>query len=433
MRVLIISNSEWRDSNSFGSTFSNFFSELREEMVIANIYCREGVPATAMCHSFLKIADKDLLKGLLHRGYDPAVVMHNQADEQAQKDSSVAGFARKKRWSIFYLAREVLWGISNYKRENFTRFVEDFQPDVIFLPTYSFGYINKMALYLQKKYSLPIISYMSDDEYSLRRRSLSPLFWINRLYQRKWVIRGLRSSQKVFVISTVQQKELQLDLGISSEVLTKSLNFNGSIPAAKPKDSQVRFVYTGNLGDGRWNSIAKLGCILDEINTKQNKHQYVLDIYSGTALTAQMREAFEKAASLSFRGFIRANELPAVWENADYLIHAESLDKKDCYVTHQSFSTKLVDYMHTGRCIVAVGNRTLASIQHLIENHCALVLTDFSDAQTQLAQLFDDETQEKAYICNAWICGQKCHNTSVMADRLRKAFYEVVDSEGIAN
>ena len=120
MRILIISNSEWDDNNSFGNTFSNFFAETTD-IEFANIYCRTGVPHTNQCRRFLRIDDIQLIKHVFKRKYNPVcrvdnVVRETPATTRANKSYA---FAKRKRWAVFFLARELLWLISNYKNKEF--------------------------------------------------------------------------------------------------------------------------------------------------------------------------------------------------------------------------------------------------------------------------------------------------------------------------
>lgn len=56
LRILIVSNTPWDDSNSFGSSFSNIFGG-NEHYSIANIYCQQGLPNTQVCSRFFKSAN----------------------------------------------------------------------------------------------------------------------------------------------------------------------------------------------------------------------------------------------------------------------------------------------------------------------------------------------------------------------------------------
>ena len=43
MKILIVSNSPWRNENSFGNSFSNIFEGI-PDLEIANVYCKYGTP-----------------------------------------------------------------------------------------------------------------------------------------------------------------------------------------------------------------------------------------------------------------------------------------------------------------------------------------------------------------------------------------------------
>ena len=171
MKILVISNSPWDDSTSFGSTFSNFFQDL-DKKNIASIYCSEGVPNTPNCGHFFKISESALLQTIKNRKKEAGVEIVECKKEEnisTKKSGVFSNFARKRRWTIFFWLRELLWKFGHWKGEKLNKFIDDFKPDIIVLPTYSYSYINKLALYIQKKWDIPMVSYVSDDEYTLRQ------------------------------------------------------------------------------------------------------------------------------------------------------------------------------------------------------------------------------------------------------------------------
>lgn len=424
MRILVISNSEWDDNNSFGNTFSNFFEGM-EDVEFANIYCRAGNPNTRICEKFLRIDDKSLCKSLRKPGYDPATVMDNRVPEQKpdKKTGGGAKFAKKHRWASFFIARELLWAFANYQRQTFTSFVEGFAPDMIFLPTYSYSYINKMALVLKKKYGLPIISYMSDDEYSLRKLRFSVFYWLLRIYQRKWVIRGLKNSRMVYVISKVQKDECLRDLGLNCKVLTKSACFEASAPVYEKSGQAVKLFFAGNIGTGRWKSLALLSDAVARL--VQEKILVTFDIYTPTPLTERMRRALCKAGTVLHEP-VPNTEIQKLQKEADILVHAEGLSLKNRLAVRQSFSTKLVDFFVLGKCIFAVGTPDVASVAHLIEHDAAVVAAKKEEVYAKLKALLEDRGVMSAYGKKAYECGQKCHEKKTLQKMLAEDIAKVV-------
>ncbi len=426
MKILIISNSEWDDSNSFGNTFNDIFSEL-DDVEIANIYCREGKPNTETCSKFLKISDKDLLKSILDKKYDPAKNVCFDFDNNntnASDKKSLMDFIRKKRWSIFFVLREILWSASDYKKANFYKFVEDFAPDMIFLPTYSFSYINKMALFIKDKYNLPMVSYMSDDEYSLRRFSLSPLFWMLRLYQSKWSIKGLKQSDVVYVISETQKKECERDLKINCKVLTKCVDFVEPPKFETNYNAPLQLIYTGNIGNNRYKTLAKIASQLKQINTDSVRAK--LSIYTGTPLTNKMKKMLNVSGASEIKGTVSSKEVRKLQETADILVHVEAFDLKNRLAVHQSFSTKIVDYFHCGKCILAVGPSDVASIDYFKNNDAALVATSTEELHDVLNRVLNDKSVLEEYGKKAWQCGKRSHQRKDIQTMLKDDFNRVV-------
>lgn len=427
MRILIISNSEWDSSNSFGSTFDNFFEGIKD-VEIANIYCREGTPKTTICKRFLKLSDKELVKGLLTRKYDPCKPVQpstTQEPDATKGNSSLKAFLKQKRWATIFVVREILWSLSNYKKQNFYNFVEEFSPDLIFLPTYSYAYINKMALHLQKKYNLPMVSYMSDDEYSLRRLRISPVYWLLRLYQNKWVKRGLKASKIVYVISELQKSDCKKELDLDCKILTKSADFSVAPLLKEQYNTPLKLVYTGNLGNNRYKTLGLIAQALKELNTPTTRA--ILDIYTATPITKKMDELLNLEGSCSIKGQISAEEVTKVQEQADILVHVEGFDLKNRLEVRQSFSTKIIDYFKTARPILAVGPKDVASIQHLINNNCAIYASNKKELVLKLKYFIDNKDELTQVVQNAYACGKRYHNKKTTQDSFIKDLKSLFD------
>lgn len=56
-----------------------------------------------------------------------------------------------------------------------------------------------------------MVGYISDDCYTLRQFSLSPLFWIDRLWKRRYVKRAIDECMLLYVITDRQKKRIYRD------------------------------------------------------------------------------------------------------------------------------------------------------------------------------------------------------------------------------
>ncbi len=410
MKILVISNSPWDNSNSFGSTFSNFFQGV-DKNNIASIYCSSGNPNTEGCSRFFKISEKSLAKSIFKRKKAGEEVIQSTEEELEQEpvpQKGLVAFAKKHRWILFFWARELLWKLGKWKGEQLDAFIDSFQPDIIVLPTYSFSYINKLALYIQKKWGLPMVSYVSDDEYTLKQFSFSPLYWINRLYQRKWVKRGIINSKILYTISKIQKEDYEKCFKAPCKVLTKFANFDELAEIKKEYGMPLKLIYTGNIGGGRWKSLKIIADALKIFN--KNKTLAQMEIYTATPITKHMRQSLNIENCSEIKGRVSAEEVKKIQYNADILIHVEAKDLKNRLAVRQSFSTKLVDYFKIARPILAVGPTDVASLLHLIENDCAMVCQSKEEVVLSLKRAVNDTEYLIKLSNSAYTCGRLNHN-----------------------
>lgn len=417
MRILIISNAEWDDGNSFGSTFSNLFSFLPKDDV-ANIYCRAGSPKTESCGHFLRMGEKDVLRYFLHKVDFPEVSVSESLEEPITEPSNggLKRFAKQHRWQLFFMLREMLWSLSGWRKsKNLIAFVENFKPDIIVLPTYSFSYINKLALFLADKYNLPMVSYVSDDEYSYNPYNHSLTYRLFKKYQRKWIKRGIDRSEILYVISEIQKKEYTPVFGDKCKVLTKGGVFKDK-PVVLSPHKPIRLVFIGNIGTGRWKTLAM---VAEEIEKRNSDGvQFTLDIYTGTNYTAEMKVALTKNGTTA-HGFINPKDAAMVTSESDILLHVESFNKEDEFAVHQSFSTKIVDYLAQGKCIMAVGPSSVASIDFLRSNDAALVASNEKELDICFDRLISDSRIMLNTVDKAWETGHKLCNVKTIHENLK--------------
>jgi len=117
-------------------------------------------------------------------------------------------------------------------------------------------------------------------------------------------------------------------------------------------------------------------------------------------------------------GGVSYEKIPQIQEDADILVHVESMDLKERLEVRHSFSTKLVDYFYRSRCIFAVGTPDVASIEYLIKNDAALVATNVVEIKNQLNRIINNPSIINEYAIKAWECGKKNHQIHEIQNRL---------------
>ena len=427
LRVLLITSMPWRDDNNIGNSYSNLFNGLENEIEFAHIYCRSGMPQNKLCHKYFQIDESDLIANIFKKkDLGRSFYLEDSYSTPKENFTSAYNKARMLRWEIFFAARNVLWMLADWRNVRLDSFVEDFNPDVIFGTLTYMPNINIMMKYLHDKYNIPLVLYSWDDVYSLKQKSYSPIFWLRRLHQRCHIKKCVKRCDMMFTITTEMQNEYHQYFGKRCEILTKSYDFNQPYqPWVKNiNDGIIHFVYLGNIGAGRWKALAELSETLFKIYQDRNEVLADLKIYTTSPISKKMKVELNRGNVSMIMEPVPYSKVSEIQKSADILVHVEPIDEKDRLTNRLSFSTKLVDYFQSGRCILAIGGRT-ASINYLEREDAAIVVGNKMDLSEVVSKMIQDDTIIRDYAKKAWDCGVRNHrsetNKKKLVAELRKA------------
>lgn len=418
MKVLVLSNTPWDVNNSFGNSYSNIFGGM-ENLEFANIYCRAGQPNNELNIQYFQIPTSDMAKSIIKRRHKTGKRVQKTAGSAKELDSvssNLFSFSRKHRWILLLWAREVIWRLGKWKTKELLDFLDGFEPELIFQPIYGQGYsyLANMALFIKKHTGVPMVGYVSDDCYTLRQFSLSPLYWIDRLMRRPKLGKLMRSCEWMYVISDIQKQEYEKMLGIPCKVLTKGAEF-AERPPYERRDEVIHMVFAGNIGEGRWKSLGVIGEVLEEVN--QGGTKIDLSVYTATPMTGKMKKSLTRPG-IKLLAPVPSKALPAIFESMDILVHVESTDLKARLLVHQSFSTKLVDYFGAGRTVLAYGPDDVASVKSLKDRDAALVATEKEECRKLLHDILKNPDLLAEYAEKSWQAGARYHQIDTIQDML---------------
>lgn len=392
MRILIISRTPWDTANSFGNTFSNLFSGM-PKTEIYNICCQGGTCRNTVVKKSFQMTDKSVLKSFLKHGSPVGKVVDTQTPEQNQVDFSDSSLKKIKARRFYFalIGRDLIWKMGRWKKSpELQDFLQKAKPDLIYLPIYNSWYLCDLQQYLIKQLSVPVVGHISDDVYGYASGSpLSPLRWIylKRTQSKLKNLIAQCSYLEVFAENMQRQYEEMfrkpvylIGKCVQAEDITETE------PVTFQDGQKLRFLYTGNIGSERWKALCTLGECLGSAS-----EDAVLDIYSGTAITEEIRSAMGACSTIHFMGSVSAEEVHRLQRRADVLVHVESFSERAIDSARMSFSTKIVDYMCTGKPILAFGPQEVNSISYLRDHNLAITATSRQELSDVLESLLRGE------------------------------------------
>ncbi|MBQ9929653.1 MAG: hypothetical protein IJO72_02600 [Oscillospiraceae bacterium] len=415
-KVLVVGINPWIDNTGI-NTLINFFDGWGADAV-AHIYTRDKLPNTHVCNNFFQISETKVVKSVIVRSLKTGKAVCNTPVETQQVQhaaySKPAGAGKQ-------LLRELIWKFGKWKTKELDAFLEEFAPDVLFFPVYSNVYMCRLQNYIANKLKKPVVLYSSDDNYSYTAVRHTPLPLLHRFWLRHQEKKLFKRASKVLVISPRQKEEYDQLFGIDCGVLTKGIDFSQVEYQSKPVGDPIRMVYTGKLIIGRWKSLAKIAQALGEINREKTK--MVLDIYTTDTLTEEQEVALNRNGC-TVRGALALDQVQQVQKEADVLVFVESLEKKFRYTARLSFSTKITDYLKSGKCIFAVGDSKIAPIDYFSRFDSAITATTYEQIGEKLTMLAEDASLIEAYSRKAFACGKQNHDKQKMQKKLHDTIME---------
>ena len=176
MKVLVVSQPVFSNTNNMGKTMKGYFSCFQPSEV-AQLYLRNGVPTDlSVCENYYRFSDEDALKSILNRSvhgkrFDKKYITMIKDTEQNTKtvpDVPSEGMVYKlkskhKAWML--LLRDIMHDVSNWKNEDLLNWVREMNPDIIFFAAGDSAFPYKITDYIARKMKKPLVVGCMDDFY----------------------------------------------------------------------------------------------------------------------------------------------------------------------------------------------------------------------------------------------------------------------------
>ncbi len=426
MRVLIISAEVWQDSTNGGNVLSNILSETGFEL--AQIYCNPGVPQNELCTHYYQMTDSMVIRNFLRhkpigKVFDMQPAAESEENSSAEKpNKGFYNFFHKHRLGIFYAAKNIAWNCSNWKNDGLNKFVLDFSPDVIFAPCYGDEFMLKLTRYIAKLTGKNVISYISDDSYTLKQISLSPYYWINRFSVRHQLRKTFPYYSLVYTMTKNQKEQCEKDFHANMKILLKSVSF-GEIPQKTDVLNPIRIVYAGGIYLNRWKTLAYVADTIREINKDGVRMR--LDIYTGNEISRKMNTLLNDGQNSFIHGVVSQSELKEIYRNSDIALHVESFDIKNRLAVRMSFSTKIVDCLSGGCAVMAICDEKQGGMIYLKNENAAICASKKEEIRQKLYEIIDAPEIIIDYAAKAQKCCEKNHNKNIISEMIKEDFMTV--------
>ena len=424
-KILVFTISAW--NKYIGDNTMTSILEGYAPNNIANIFFRSETPTFEGCNNYFRICESDVIKSIYKKNVlvGKCVKTDEENAKALQEEKNRYGKFRSYRpWILLYL-REVLWKMGKWKAESLKNFLDGFKPDIIFFSFEGYIFYNRVVNFAIDYTKAKAIGYFWDDTFTYKQKDWSFGFYIYRFFQRRSIKSLVKKTDSFFAISEKTKKEADKIFGINCEILTKPLNTMPIFESYK-MEFPLKILYTGNLIYGRYKSLISFMDAVTEIN--HNGVKFLVAAYTSTSLSNVLREKLS-SEYLKINDAIPQSEVIRLQKKADVLLFLEGMKGKDSKIARLSFSTKITDYLSSGKGIIAIGRKDTAPMEYFEGNKCAMTASSYSEIVATLSRIIEDKNIILRYAKKSVECAIKNHNKEEILSRFQSTVNSLTKTE----
>lgn len=399
MKVLVISANAFSKTSNNGKTLEAFFSKFNKEE-LALLFFRPTAGKSydySFASSNFHMSDMDVIHSFIHFekkcGEEVSDIVVKTQSQNAKIYKKVKNPMRSSR----VLFRDLIWSFfPRWKKGGLLEWAKKQSPDVIFAYLAGGKYMYDVLDFLHSELHIPFVVFYGDD-YIIYKERKTLLDRILYKKQKSYYSKAIQNASACFCIGELMAKDYSSFFGRSFTPIMNSVPITNYVPRTPNIGKEVVFSYLGGLHLNRWKMLSILSHSLPQ--------NAVLHIYSGTALTDEMKVALNKS-NICMHKLIPAEQVPEVMRNSDILVHVESDDLENRLYTRLSVSTKIPEYLMAGRMVLGMGPAEVASMRLISDNELGIVISsdmNETDVATVIRNICNDENMRDSY-------GKKAHD-----------------------
>ena len=420
MKILVVTRGSWSRNNNIGNTIENLFS-LLPDYDFFNLALKEEDIDSEICQRFFVISEKKMCALIGSRNVGQEVFA--QKKFFVESNSGIYDYANTKYSSTFLkILREMIWKIGKWKNDDLDRYLDEIKPDIVFMPAFNCWYPYDVLKYVVSRTHAKVILFHADDNLSIPKYISSYAFkWYRKVLRKK--IMAVAEEARNIAISDLMAAEYSSECKKTFDVVYKSCKNIANQVANYTGENcfeNAHFLYTGNIGVGRWDSLMLLGRVLMKYRNSE------LSVYTANSLSPKQLSEVEKIPSIRLYKPVPNNEVVQLQRHADYLVFVESFDESESDRVKYSFSTKITDYLESGKCILALGNEKVSAIQYFEKNRSAIVIKKPAEIEKILYDYSNQPQKLTEIATSALQCALSNHSPQKIKTVLNEIFTKAV-------
>ena len=413
-RILIVGPQPYNKSIQ-SRTLDAYFRCFEHEQ-LAQIFSDANVPQKGHCSKLFQITDRSLLlRRISRRNKVGRLFARGELPDESVSEMK-RGLIRptRSKGGIYRFARKWIWNKKYWDTEELEAFVKSFQPNLIFLSTSLDTFVFDIAIHFAKEYKIPIVASIVDDYFFIKPRRIFLKFY-HRMFKKKFL--SLMQQQLFFVFESESARKAYREVfKVPSEVIYLASCTN-------PKrcisyiDARQNFAYFGNLTFDRGSSLIKFAKVMEKAGLKNELHVYARGSFKRSNKIPQ---------NLKFKGFVPYEKTIELMKQYSALVFVEGFSKDVIDRIRFSLSSKVSDYLSSGKPVIAFGPEEAGSIRFFKETNSAITAQSSEELIKILSNIDGTQEEQKIIFKNAFDVSRRCFNVNEQSEKFKKIVCELI-------
>lgn len=262
--------------------------------------------------------------------------------------------------------------------------IKAFKPQVIY--TLGGGVASlKVSFLLSQRLDLPIVVHFMDNWRHCIQWEDNPLLGHYKKKLKEYCDLCYSKSTECIAISPEMAKVYTEETGVNHSSLMNSVRTRDYLCSPREKDGVYRFIYTGGLHLGRDKGLYKVGKVIENIAAQKGVKTEFL-IYTSAENIKAYSDNFKDIENTKLIEAVPHSEIRQVFQNADFLVHTESDALVNNVFFKYSVSTKIPEYLASGRPMLFFGPQDIYLYKFLTDSQTAAT----ADSEEKLSAVIED-------------------------------------------
>lgn len=303
-------------------------------------------------------------------------------------------------------------------RKNEMKKIKMFSPDVIYTLGGSLNAL-RMAYELSTEFNIPIIVHHMDNWMHCIQWENNPFLNNYKKRLREMCKKCYTRSNISLTISEEMANDFSKEYGVKHVAIMNCVNVK-EYECGENNNSVFRFTYAGGLHLDRYRALIDIANVIEKYNDK-NSQKAELVIYTGEDNIRMFGSMFDDYLSTKIYKAVPHERIKEVYQDADALIHVESKSLEENDFFKYSVSTKIPEYLSTGRPVLYYGPDSICLYRLLNNNKVAFVASDMETINNQINQIIKNKLLVNVITSNAKSYSCNNYDSSIAIKKMKKA------------